>query len=288
MDPNLPQQSNTPPPPTQPVAPAPVADPYYQQPPKSNPFKKLLVIGIIVIIILAIVGAIAFAITRVQSSTSSKNVTLKYWGLWDDSAIIQPIISDFERTHPNIKVQYEKQDIKGLGQYVERLTTRINNVSGPDIIRFHSSWTLQLKNYLLPFPKPVVDATQLENDFYKTVERDMKIGGAYYGIPLGVDTLSMFVNTKLLQEKGLPMPQYWNEIYEKYAPELVVKDQSGKIITPSIALGTYDNITHAPDIIAMLLLQNGADLSDLTAGEGENAKGALDYYTVFSKGEKAV
>src|SRR5690606_29129801 len=92
----------------------------------------------------------------------------------------------------------------------------------------------------------------------------------------------------LLSDKGLPVPQYWTDIYEKYAPELVVKDQSGKIITPSIALGTYDNITHAPDIVAMLLLQNGADPSDLAAGNGENAKGAFSYYTVFSKGEKAV
>jgi multiple sugar transport system substrate-binding protein len=198
------------------------------------------------------------------------------------------LIADFERTHPNIKVQYEKQDIKGLGQYVERLQTRINKGTGPDIMRFHSSWTLQLKSNLLAFPKSTVDSTGLEKDFYKTVERDMKIGGAYYGIPLGVDTLSMFVNTKLLQDKGLAIPDDWNEIYEKYVPELVVKDQSGKIITPSIAMGTYDNITHAPDIVAMLLLQNGADMTDLAAGDGENAQGALDYYTSFADGDNAV
>ena len=85
---------------------------------------------------------------------------------------MQPVISDFERAHPNIKVQYEKQDIKGLGQYIERLTTRINNNTGPDIIRFHSSWGLQLKDFLLPFPQEVVANTKLDTDYYKTVERD--------------------------------------------------------------------------------------------------------------------
>ena len=287
MDPNLPPQTPQPvnpnPPPAQQAG-----DPYYGVPPKSNPFKKIIIILIVVLVLLGLIGGIIFIIGRVQGSSKPKEVTLKYWGLWDEVAVMQPIISDFERTHPNIKVQYEKQDIKGLGQYVERLTTRIQNGSGPDVIRFHSSWTHQLNGYLLPFPKSVVDSTQLEKDFYITVEHDMKLNGAYYGIPLGVDTLSMFVNTKLLQDKGLATPQYWTDIYEKYAPELVVKDQGGKIITPSIGLGTYDNITHAPDIIAMLLLQNGADFSDLTLGNGENAKGALEYYTVFSKGEKAV
>ncbi len=290
MDPNLPAQ-NPPPATPPPAAPTPInnIDPVYGSPKSGGSIlKKIFLLFVIIIVLALLVGGGIFLFGKVQNSAKSGNVTLKYWGLWDDQTIIQPLISDFERTHPNIKVQYEKQDIKGLGQYVERLTTRINNGSGPDIVRFHSSWTLQLKNYLLPFPKDVVESTQLQEDFYKTVENDMKIGGAYYGIPLGIDTLSMFVNTKLLQDKGLPAPQYWNEIYEKYAPELVVKDQGGKIITPSIALGAYDNITHAPDIIAMLLLQNGADPADLAAGDGENAKGALDYYTVFSKGDKAV
>ncbi len=290
MDPNLPQQ--TPPQPVaqpQPVAsqPAPL-DPYYAPPSGGSKIKKIVIILVIILLLVGLVFGAIFAIGKMKGNGKPKNVTLTYWGLWDESAIIQPVIADFERTHPNIKVQYEKQDIKGLGQYVERLQTRINKGTGPDMMRFHSSWTLQLKSNLLAFPKSVVDSTGLEKDFYKTVERDMKIGGAYYGIPLGVDTLSMFVNTKLLQDKGLAIPDDWNEIYEKYVPELVVKDQSGKIITPSIAMGTYDNITHAPDIVAMLLLQNGADMTDLAAGDGENAQGALDYYTSFADGDNAV
>jgi len=290
MDPNLPQQVSP-----QPVAqpqpvtsqPAPL-DPYYAPPSGGSKIKKIVIVLVVILLLVGLVFGAIFAIGKMKGSGKPKNVTLTYWGLWDESAIIQPVIADFERTHPNIKVQYEKQDIKGLGQYVERLQTRINKGTGPDMMRFHSSWTLQLKSNLLAFPKSVVDSTGLEKDFYKTVERDMKIGGAYYGIPLGVDTLSMFVNTKLLQDKGLAIPDDWNEIYEKYVPELVVKDQSGKIITPSIAMGTYDNITHAPDIVAMLLLQNGADMTDLAAGDGENAQGALDYYTSFADGDNAV
>ena len=130
--------------------------------------------------------------------------------------------------------------------------------------------------------------TKLDTDYYKTVERDLKIDGAYYGIPLGVDTLSMYVNTDLLTQKGLPIPTDWNDIYLKYAPELVVKDQTGKIITPSISLGTFDNISHASDIIAFLLLQNRAVLEDLGGETKDNANDALQFYTSFAEGEKAV
>lgn len=284
MDPATPQQT-----PVQSNAPKPI-DPYYNNARSGgSKIKKLLliVVGLVVFTLLIIGGIAAFG--RFQGSQNPETVTLKYWGVWDDSTIMQPIIADFERTHPNIKIQYEMQDIKGLGQYIDRLATRITNGNdAPDIIRFHSSWTLQLKDYLLPFPQSVIESTKLDSDFYSTVERDLNIDGAYYGIPLGIDTLAMFVNVGLLEDKGLPIPTDWNDIYTKYAPVLVVKDQSGKIITPSISLGTYDNISHASDIIAFLLLQNRADLKDLTGESKENAYDAFRFYTSFANGEKAV
>lgn len=286
MDPNSqPQQQQGP---AVSTAPQPI-DPYYGNGEGGGSIVKKIIITIIVLIVLVLVIAGGVIVLRkLTTPDKPKDVTLTYWGLWDDATIMAPIIDDFERANPHIKIQYEKQDIKGLGQYVDRLATRINNGSGPDIIRFHSSWTLQLKRYLLPFPKSVVDFTKLDEDYYKTVQRDMKLDGAYYGIPLGIDTLAMYVNTQLLQSKGLAVPQYWNDIYIKYAPELVVKDQSGKIITPSISLGTYDNIAHAPDIVALLLLQNGVDIKDLSGQSRSNAIDAFKYYTAFAYGDKAV
>lgn len=282
MDSNLPPTTN----PVQ-SPPAPV-DLHYQNSGGGGILKKIIIALVVIIILgLIVVGGI-FAWGQLQKSSKKENVTLKYWGVWDDVTVMQPIISDFERLNPNIKVQYEKQDIKGLGKYIDRLTTRINNDTGPDIIRFHSSWTLQLKKYLLPFPKSLVDSTKIETDYYKTVTRDMSIDGAFYGIPMGIDTLALFVNTKLLSDKGLPIPTDWNDIYTEYAPQLVVKEEGGKIITPSIGLGTYDNVAHAPDILAFLLLQNGADLKDLVGKSKESANEAFLFYTSFAEGESAV
>lgn len=292
MDPNLPPKAPSQP---TPIPVAPVASPttvapdlHYQNSGGGSILRKILIIlGIVIVVVLLIVGGI-FVFNRINKSSKPQNVTLKYWGVWEDATVIQPIIADFERLNPTIKVQYEKQDIKGLGKYMDRLTSRINNDTGPDIIRFHSSWTKQLQRYLLPFPKSLVESTKLDSDYYKTVKKDMSIDGAYYGIPLGIDTLALFVNTKLLADKGLPIPTDWNDIYTEYAPQLVVKEESGKIITPSIALGTFDNISHAPDIISFLLLQNGADLTDLVGPAKDSAYEAFVFYTSFAEGDKAV
>jgi ABC-type glycerol-3-phosphate transport system substrate-binding protein len=256
-------------------------DPYYGNEASSSPLKKIIIIILGLVGLVLFVLLIFFIISKITSSGQPKNVTLSYWGIWEDSTVMQPLIDDFERAHPNIKINYEKQDIKGLGMYAERLTKRIDNGTGPDIYRFHSSWTPQLKNYLTPFPKTVIASTKLDSDFYKTVEHDMKINGAYYGIPLGIDTLSLFINTTLLNNVGLQPPKDWNDIVHIYGPRLLVKEND-KIVSSSIALGTYDNIAHSPDIVAMLLLQNRANIRDLTGSAKTNAEDALTFYTSFA------
>jgi len=269
------------------VTPQPI-DPHYASQPGNTGIKKIVMIVVLVFVLIFLVVGGVMLYGRIQSGSEPKKVTLTYWGLWDEKNIMSTVIADFERENPHITVNYEMQDIKGLGHYADRLATRISNGTGPDIVRFHSSWTLQLRRFLLPFPQKTIEEIQLDKDFYKTVEKDLKLNGAYYGVPLGMDTLAMYVNVKSLEGTGLQIPEDWNDIYNRYAPELVVKDAAGKIISPSIALGTYDNISHAPDIVALLMLQNGADLYNLSGPTKKNADSALKFYTDFASGGDAV
>jgi multiple sugar transport system substrate-binding protein len=273
MDPNLPQQPQSPQ-----AAPSPV-DPYYGN--EGNTLlKKILIIAGIVVGLIIVIIIIWFAISRINASKTSQNVTLTYWGVWEDSKVMEPVIEDFERQHPNIKVQYQLQDIKGLGDYVDRLTTRITQGDGPDIVRFHNSWTLELKNYLLPFPKDFVSATKLDSDYYKTVQRDMQINGVYYGIPQGVDTLALFVNTDLLNNVGLKPTDNFDDIASESAG-LTVKD-GGEIVTSGLAAGTYGNVAHASDIVSMILMMGGVDMKDMTGPTNNIAVQAFQVYTGFA------
>lgn len=260
----------------------PQQDPYYANETAGGFFsgkKKLIVIILAVLLVLGLVFALVSFLFR-GSESSDEAVTLTYWGVWEDISVLQPAFDEFQRQNPNITVNYEKIDIKTLGDYVDRLKTRTAEGNGPDVMRFHSSWLVQLDDILAPFPSEVVEGTGLGQDFYSTVERDLEKNGAYYGLPLSIDTLSLYVNREYLDNIGADVPTTWNEL-ESTARELTTIE-GGKIIRSGVSLGTYDNISHASDIIALLFLQNGAQIDDLNEQNMESAESALQFYTRFS------
>ncbi|HVZ67187.1 MAG TPA: sugar ABC transporter substrate-binding protein [Patescibacteria group bacterium] len=252
------------------------------------PIKKIvsLVIGLLVIILIVVL--VFVVILPKFSNKEPKNVTLKYWSVFQDTAPLEAAAADFTRKNPNIKIVIENQDVKSLGKYVTRLYTRIDNGTGPDIFRYHNSWAPELKPYLLPLPQNVVKTLELQDKYYPVVENDLKIGGAYYGVPTHFDTLALFVNTEIFSKAGIDTyPTTWDDLVA-VARQLTVKDPDGKIITSGAALGTYDNIAHASDIVSLLLVQNGANLLDLGGKTRQNSIDALDFYTSFAKGDTAV
>ncbi len=234
---------------------------------------------------LAVLVIIGFLIIKfllpIFSSPKSENVTLTYWGLWEDQKAMQGIISEFEKENPNIKIEYSKQDAK---QYRERLITRSNNNTGPDIFRFHNTWYPMLSDLLVPVPTDVISSNDFKKTYYTVMHDDLIKNGAIYGIPLGIDTLALYINTDVFSTAGIAdYPKTWEDFIEA-ARRLTVKDESGKIKTAGAAMGTFDNINHAPDIISLLFLQNGVNFLDINSTV-EEAADALGFYTKFAQDE---
>lgn len=244
------------------------------------PVKKVIKILLGVIVFFAVIFFVVQLISARNLGNKSEKVTLTYWGLWEDKPIVQSVISDFERQNPNVTIDYSKQDIK---QYRERLITRINNGTGPDIFRFHNTWVMQISNILSPLPSDVIKNSDFQTSFYPVTQKDLVKNGAIYGIPLEIDTLSLFVNTDLFKAAGVSVPVTWDD-FSKTSRILTVKDETGRIKTAGAAMGTFDNITHAPDLVSLLLIQNGADIRNLSS-TSQNASDALSYYSSFSKGD---
>ncbi len=247
------------------------------------PWGKVLkaILGVILLIVVGFV-IIAFVIPFF-SPKKVETVSLTYWGLWEDENTIRLVLTDFEKQNPNIKVTYTKQDIK---QYKDRLVTRMQNGTGPDIFRFHNTWLPQVSTLLLPISSEVIKKEDFEKTYYGVVVNDLTRNGAIYGIPSGIDTLSLFVNTEILTNGGAQIPTNWQD-FGKVARQLTVKDESGKIITSGAALGTYDNVTHASDLVSLFFVQNGADIRNIE-GTAKNTADALNFYTSFAIGDAKV
>ncbi len=240
-----------------------------------------IVSGILVFIFLIFI-VFNFIVPRFGKQ-KKENVTLTYWGLWEDSSIVKPVISEFEKENPNIKISYSKQDPK---QYRQRLMTRIQNGSGPDVFRLHNTWLPMLSKVLSPLPSDIMTKKDFQQSYYKVSEEDFIRNGAIYAIPLQMDTLALFVNQEIFQAAGVSVPVSWDE-FIRISRGLTVKDEEGKIKTAGAAMGTYDNITHAPDIISLLFVQNGVLLDNFSSNPA-GISDSLDFYTSFAKGESNV
>jgi len=236
-----------------------------------------LIIGFSVFLILF------FIIFRFLFSTkkTTKEISLTYWGLWEDKEIFEPLIADYQKKNPHVKINYQKMSPQ---DYREKLLVRTQNGQGPDIFRFHNTWIPQIKQILSPLPSSIMSNEEFEKTFYKIHQKDLKIDNNYYGLPLTIDGLVLICNFDLLKKAGIEsLPTTWDELIEM-VPKLTVKDPSGKILTAGVALGLASNVEHFSDIFALMLYQNGGDIKKL---DSEEAVGALETYRRFAEGENS-
>jgi len=272
---------------------SPIPQPVSSNPPPANPGSSVkpprlrlskhafifrILIGLFVVLILFFIGsAVVIKLAGNSTTQAPTNVTLKFWGLWEDSRIMDPIIADFQKQNPSIKIEYSKQDIK---QYRETLSTRLDNGNGPDIFLFHNTWYPMFSSSLLPVPTDTLTQDEFVKSYYPVAQNDLVKNGAIFGIPYSMDTLSLYVNKDIFASAGINPPTNWNDFIAA-ARTLTVKDESGKIKTAGAAMGTYGNVTHASDIVSLLFLQNSVDFSDIDASK-DRIQSALNFYTSFS------
>ncbi|HUD44143.1 MAG TPA: extracellular solute-binding protein [Patescibacteria group bacterium] len=245
-----------------------------------------IILGLLVFLLL--VGGAIFFLRSVLNSSNKTKVTLTYWGIWEDKKTMQPIIDAFEKQNPTISINYEVQDLKQLSSekqpYPTRLIARINSGEGPDIFRFHNTWYPMLSSVLAPFPSSVISTKQYSTTFFPVVSDDLIHNGAIYGVPLGFDTLALFINPEIFQ--GTAVPTDWNDFYTT-AQSLTVKGTDGTITTAGAAMGIMSNVTHAEDIVALLLADSNVYASTIGVNS-DNAGKALLYYTNFANSTGAV
>lgn len=256
-----PQDLETPPP-TPPPPPS-SSTPFFDQ----SKMKYLLIgAGALVFIFILIL-----IIRLVSSGQKKEQISLTYWGLWDDQEIMQPLIDQYKKSHDNITVKYEKMSPQS---YKDKLVTRSKNNQGPDIFRYHNTWIPEIRDVVSPLPENVMSNGEFERTFYKIAQKDLKVDNRYYGIPLSVDGLVLIYNEDLLKKAGISSPpSSWEDVLN-YAAKLTTKTKDNQIISSGIALGTANNIEHFSDIFALFLIQNGGAITKLESRESADALAA--------------
>ncbi len=255
----------------------------FMKPPQKG-LPKVLIIALIALVVIIIVFAVVLLLKPKEPKgpvTTKGEIT--WWGIENDENTVSGLITEFQDKNPDVKIKYFKQSEK---DYRERLTSALASGKGPDVFEIHNSWVPMFKDNLSPIPTTVIKKEDFNKDFYPVVSRDFDTASGILGLPLEYDALTLYINEDIFTSALKSAPKTWGDVQLLVDPKqgLTQKDSDKRIIQAGIALGSTENVDYWPEIVGLMMLQNGVDLKK---PQGDQVKTALAYFNHFAEGEKA-
>lgn len=250
-----------------------------------------------------LIGSIAIAVfitvililRSVGGGGTVQSATLEFWGVFDDRSAFDKVSSNFQAQNPGIKVLYRQFSFE---DYEKSLIDSLAAGTGPDIVMIHNTWLPKHGDKLKALPDkipgqklPLLTVQDYKNNFVDVAFNDFVFNNQIYGLPLYVDTLALFYNKDILNSAGISRPpQDWDE-FNSDVETITKLDGSGQITQSAAAMGTARNINRSTDILAALMIQTGARMTDADYRSASFASRinntpvgelALKYYTDFA------
>ena len=192
-----------------------------------------------------------FGPSNIQTPLTPQNITLTYWGLWEEEAAVRPLLEEYKKLHPNISINYVRHSSVN---YRTKVQTQIREGAGPDVFWIHNSWLPMFVTDLSPTPNEVFSFQEYQSTFYPVMSESFVRNNQIYAAPFGIDGLALFYNEEILAGTGINVPKNWQEFIDA-SVRTTVKDTSGQILTAGAAMGTAGNVDNWSDILGLLLLQ---------------------------------
>jgi ABC-type glycerol-3-phosphate transport system substrate-binding protein len=254
---------------------------------KSSPFQ---------IVLLAVFGALGVAAVMVFAIIVSGNsgggvgqVTI--WGTFDESRVTAVLRAASEADERLNNVTYVRKDPR---TYQTDLVNAMASGSGPDLYFMTDDRAIADAAKTMHIPFSSLSQTQFQTTFLDAAAPFVGSDGII-AVPLTADPLVLFWNKDLLAAAGFTAPpRYWDE-FLGVAQKLTERTDSGVITKSGVALGQYDNIADAQDILTALVIQAGgaitgrdatgklySALSPQQGSVGQPSLSALRYYVSFA------
>lgn len=240
-----------------------------------------------------------FGCRKNVSIESVKPITLEYWQVWNSSFDVQPLIDEYEKRYPNIKIHFRNLRFE---EYEQEMLKALAEDSGPDIFSIPHDWVGLYRNIIYPEPKTVaikrviiqeprpgeleptvsnvltetktlIDANTIRRGYYSFVkddvlERSESEGAAgnrineeqVLALPLAIDILGLYYNTTLLEKNEIFNPPATWQKFQEDVIKIAKVDKNNTILTAGAALGTARNVIRPTDILAALMIQTGVEM----------------------------
>lgn len=206
---------------------------------------------------------------------------LQFWGIEKEEFFAKGIDS-FEETYPDVDVSYRQLD---EDRYEEELIDAFASGRGPDVLMIRNNWVPRHFEKLSSLPNSSFSTKKFRELFVDVVADNLIYQESVWGVPLFVDTLALYYNKDFLNTLGVVQPpSNWDD-FQKYASRLTKKSITGQIERAGASIGTESNISEAADILAVLMIQSGARITNFEGQsdiDSEAGRRALSFYTSFA------
>ena len=259
---------------------------------------KNIVLGVFiagaVIGVLMFGGIIKIGSTAPTSADITGSVTI--WGTFSEQAMT-PFLADFRLANVNIHVTYVEKD---ASTFSNDLVEAIASGTPPDLVLMPDDLINHFKDKITHISYTSIPADTYANTYISAANIFLDDKGII-ALPWATDPIIMYYNRDMLQSAGIANPpKTWQEFTDSIKA-LTVKQNDLTITQSAAALGTYENIAHAKDILALLFLQTGNpfmayDGTKFTAyfgaggtpNESNIANQVLTFYSAFADPVKSV
>lgn len=200
----------------------------------------------------AMVGLTACGSGSSDNSEGSGTIT---YSIWDKNQLagMKAIAGEFMKENPEIKVSVEAAP---WDQYWTKLEAGATGDNMPDVFWMHGAEAERyMKNdTLMDLTNLIKDSEEIHMDRYPAGIADLyTYDGKNYGIPKDVDTIGLWYNKTLFDEKGLPYPdETWD--WAK------LKEVAAQLTDPEKGVYGYGAPNDAQQGFEVAIRQNGGDL----------------------------
>jgi len=136
--------------------------------------------------------------------------TLRFWAMGREGEVVQELVKDFEREHPEIRV--EVQQIPWTAAHEKLLTSYVGH-STPDLAQLGNTWISEFValKALASLDPWVAHSQEIKAEaFFPGIWATNVVNDEAYGIPWYVDTRLIFYRKDILQRAGYDsIPQSW-------------------------------------------------------------------------------
>lgn len=287
------------------------------------PFRRTLAVLLLPLVLL---GA-GCGGTSTAEKLATTPVTLTVWRVFDDDSTLNSLMSAYQALHPNVSFEYRELR---FDEYEDELLRAFAEGEGPDIFSVHNTWIGEYESLIEPLPdsltipysetrgtikketvytiqeEPTLSQRALKSNFVDVVVADVlrsyqptaksEAEDRIFGLPLGMDSLALYYNKNLLNAAGIPEPpSTWTEFQDQVS-QLTQLSTDDEVVQAGAAIGTSQNVERAFDILSILMMQNGTEMTD-SRGRATFAREtdagflggeAVRFYTDFANPLKAV